>query len=161
MTNEEIARQKFEILLNAVEEANKQTETNENETAAQQQSLETFLQQELEAGDPIMEDLKAAAFEVLLLNPGSDRGDWAQTLVEQYGDQVIDAYGENPQEVYHGLSDLWDAPYYDHNSGLEYDFSEWAAAFSTEQSVQLYNHLTKALNEAKNALKQVKYNNAM
>ncbi len=149
MTNEEIAKQKYALLRQAVEEAGGQ---NEKETAAQQQSLETFLRQE-QGEDPIMEELKAAAFEVILLNPGCDRGDWAQTLVEQYGDQVIDAYGENPEEVYHALTDLWEAPYYDHNSGLEQDFSEWAATFSTEQSVQLYYHLTEALNKAKESKK--------
>ena len=89
-----------------------------------------------------MDELKASAFEVLLLNPGSDQGDWAQILVEQYGTEVVDAYGNNPDEVYAELADLWETPYLDKNSGLEYKFETWAMAFATEASVQMYYDLT-------------------
>lgn len=42
--------------------------------------------------DECLDELKAAAFEVLLLNPGSEMADWQQTLVLQYGTEVVDAY---------------------------------------------------------------------
>lgn len=93
--------------------------------------------------DPLVDELKAAAFEVLLLNPGSEQSDWAQILVEQYGTEVVDAYGNDPNEVYADLADLWESPYYDERSGLEYTFEEWAQALYTEQSVQMYHELTK------------------
>lgn len=99
--------------------------------------------------DPIMDELRAAAFEVLLLNPGSDQNDWAMTLIGQYGCNVVDAYGDNPPEVFHCLADLWDAPYYDPNSGLEYCFKEWALAFFTEEGVRMYYDLTGALDRMK------------
>lgn len=33
------------------------------------------------ATDPLMDELREAAFEYLLLNPGSDFGDWQQGLI--------------------------------------------------------------------------------
>lgn len=92
--------------------------------------------------DETLEELKADAFEVLLLNPGCDREEWKQTLVEQYGTEVVDAYGDNPPEVFALLDDLWESPYYDTRSGLEYDYKDWAEAFSTEAAVRLYYDLT-------------------
>ena len=91
--------------------------------------------------DETLDELKAAAFEVLLLNPGCDRGDWEQTLVEDYGTEVVDAYGNNPREVFALLDDLWESPYYDKASGLEKDYKEWAEAFATEQAVDVYYEL--------------------
>ena len=88
--------------------------------------------------DEMLEELKAAAFEVLLLNPGCDEGDWAKILVEQYGTEVVDAFGNNPPEVFALLADLWESPYYDHNSGLEYDYKTWAKALWTDASIQMY-----------------------
>lgn len=90
-----------------------------------------------------LEKLKAAAFEVLLLNPGSEQGDWSQILVEQYGTEVVDAYGNNPNEVFAELVDLWETPYCDKNSELEYTFNQWAEAFATEAAVQMYYDLTE------------------
>ena len=91
--------------------------------------------------DETLEELKAAAFEVLLLNPGCDRADWAKILVEEYGTEVVDAFGSNPREVYAELDDLWETTYWDHKSDLEYTFKQWAEAFATEASVQMYYDL--------------------
>jgi hypothetical protein len=55
-----------------------------------------------------MNELKAAAFEFLLLNPGSEFGDWQQGLIEQYPTEVVDTLGSNPEEVYAELADLWE-----------------------------------------------------
>ena len=90
-----------------------------------------------------LDELKAAAFEVLLLNPGCEQTDWANILIEQYGTEVVDAYGKDPAEAYASLADLWENPYFDTNSGLEYDFKTWAEAFSTDAAVQLYYDLTE------------------
>ena len=90
----------------------------------------------------MLEELKAAAFEVLLLNPGCEQSDWAKILVEQYGTEVVDAYGTDPEEAYASLADLWQSPYFDRNSGLEYDFKTWAEAFATDAAVQMYYDLT-------------------
>ena len=93
--------------------------------------------------DDTLEELKAAAFEVLRLNPGFEQSDWAKILVEQYGTEVVDAYGKDPAEAYASLEDLWESPYLDEVSGLEYDFKTWAEAFATDAAVQMYYDLTE------------------
>ena len=93
---------------------------------------------QLREQDSVLEEVKTAAFEALLLNPGSDFGDWEQILVKEYATEVIDANGENSEEVYEALSDLWETPYEDIASGLEYDFKDWAEAFATDESVRMY-----------------------
>lgn len=43
-------------------------------------------------------ELQDAAFEYLLLNPGSEFGDWKQGLISDYPTEVVDALGNNPEE---------------------------------------------------------------
>lgn len=88
--------------------------------------------------DETLDELKAAAFEVLLQNPGSEFGDWRQTLIYEYPSEVVDAYGGNPVDAEASLLDLWETPYKDTASGLEYTFSTWAEALNTEASVRMY-----------------------
>ena len=95
--------------------------------------------------DESLAELKASAFEVLLLNPGSEMADWQQTLVLQYGTELVDVYGRNPPEVYASLNNLWETPYEDKNSGLEYDYKTWAAAFATYEAVRMYYDLTSKM----------------
>ena len=94
--------------------------------------------------DPLMEELKDAAFEVLLTNPGSELGDWRQTLIEEYSAEVVDALGSDPADAYAGLADLWESGYHDPKTGIEQAFSEWAMAFANEYSVRLYYELVDA-----------------
>ena len=56
---------------------------------------------------------------------------------------MVDAYGNNPTEVFADLADLWESPYLDKNSGLEYYYKQWAQAFATDEAVQLYYDLIK------------------
>ena len=53
---------------------------------------------EFSTNNETLDELKAAAFEVLRLNPGCEQSDWAQILVKQYGTEVVDAYGKDPAE---------------------------------------------------------------
>ena len=96
------------------------------------------------ATDPLMTELREAAFEYLLLNPGSDFGDWQQGLISEYPDIVVDALGSNPYEAMSGLADLWESEYEDPKTGLWQDFKEWAEAFSNESAVGIYYHLVDA-----------------
>lgn len=121
MNKEDIAFRKMALLMKAVTTANEQDET--------------------------LEELKAAAFEVLLLNPGCEQSDWAKILVEQYATELTDAYGTNPADVYASLADLWESPYFDKNSGLEYDYKTWAEALWTDAAVQMYYDLIGQKNE--------------
>ena len=91
-----------------------------------------------------MDELKDAAFEYLLLNPGSDFGDWQQGLIQEYPTEVVGALGSNPGEVYADLADLWESEYEDPKTGLYQDFKEWAEAFATEKAVDIYYNLVDA-----------------
>lgn len=91
--------------------------------------------------DDTLDELKVAAFEALLFNPGSEQSEWTDTLISQYGMEVVDAYGKDPAEAYASLEALWESPYLDEVSGLEYTFSQWADAFATDASVQMYYDL--------------------
>lgn len=121
-TKEDIALRKLDLLMRSINKAQQET-------------------------DDTLEELKAAAFEVLRLNPGCEQSDWANILVGQYGTEVVDAYGKDPAEAYASLEDLWESPYLDEASGLEYDFKTWAEAFETDASVQMYYDFTRRKNE--------------
>lgn len=99
--------------------------------------------------NPLMDELKDAAFEYLLLNPGSEFGDWQQGLIEDYPTEVVDALGNDPADVYSSLADLWEDDYEDTKTGIEQSFSDWALTFATEQSVDIYYKLVEAKNEMK------------
>lgn len=98
---------------------------------------------------PLKGELQDAAFEYLLLNPGSDFGDWRQGLIEQYPAEVVDALGNNPDEVFAELSDLWESDYTDPKTGIEQKFSEWAMSFANEHAVGIYYFFVDACNELK------------
>ncbi|MCI7787007.1 MAG: hypothetical protein MR489_05360 [Prevotella sp.] len=154
-SKEDIAFRKLSMLMEAVTEANEretlknaaqptfisgvgQLSTNDEkiDCGASNEVSEVF------CGRCSLDELKAAAFEVLLLNPGCDQSDWTNILVEQYGTEVVDAYGKDPAEAYASLADLWESPYFDTNSGLEYDYKTWAKAFATEKSVMMYHDMS-------------------
>ena len=92
-----------------------------------------------------LEELKSSAFEALLLNPGSEFGDWQQELIDEYATEVVDAYGMDPEECMSQLADLWQTPYTDIASGLEYTFSTWAEAFCNVAAVQMYYDMIEKL----------------
>ncbi len=92
-----------------------------------------------------LDELKHVAFEAILLNPGSEFDDWQQTLIYEYPSEVVDAYGYDPEDVEASLSDLWETPYEDTASGLEYTFETWAQCFCNEAAVQLYYDMIEKL----------------
>lgn len=99
--------------------------------------------------DPLMDELKAAAFEYLLLNPGSEFEDWQNGLIEDYPTEVVDALGNNPNEVYSYLADLWGKEYLDPKTDMEQKFSEWAESFANESAVGIYYYLVDACTDLK------------
>lgn len=98
--------------------------------------------------DPLMDELKDAAFEYLLLNPGSEFGDWQQGLIQEYPTEVVDALGTNPHEVYSDLADLWESDYLDPKTGTCQKFSEWAMSFANEYAVGIYYCLVDACQQS-------------
>lgn len=99
--------------------------------------------------DPLMDELNEAAFEYLLLNPGSEFGDWKNGLTTEYPAEVVDAFGNNPVEVNSDLADLWECDYCDPKTGIEQKFSEWAMSFANEHSVGIYYFLVDACADLK------------
>lgn len=95
-------------------------------------------------GSSVMDEVRAAAFEYLLLNPGSDLCDWQQGMVEDFPSEVIDAFGDNPDEVFEELANLWETEYTDPATGLWMDLRDWAETFATERAVNLYYELVEA-----------------
>lgn len=89
-------------------------------------------------------ELKNAAFEYLLLNPGSEFGDWQQGLISEYPTVVVNALGTDPEDVYAALADLWENDYEDPKTGLDQKFSEWAMSFANEYAVGIYYFLVDA-----------------
>lgn len=97
--------------------------------------------------DPFLEELKEAAFEYLLLNPGSEFGDWQQGLISGYPTEVVDALGTNTEEVNAALADLWESDYEDPKTGIVQKFCEWAMSFANEYAVGIYYFLADACGE--------------
>ncbi len=89
-----------------------------------------------------LDEIKLHAFEILRDNPGWEHCNWRDLLIEEYGKELADFYG-SPDDVYSSLEDLWESPYYDKNSKLEYDFKDWAEAFATDASVHMYYDLIR------------------
>ena len=94
--------------------------------------------------DYFLDELKTAAFEYLLLNPGSEFGDWRKGLIEQYPAEVVDALGNNPYRVNADLADLWESEYADPKTDIEQKYSEWAMSFCNEYAVGIYYFLVDA-----------------
>lgn len=94
-------------------------------------------------------ELQEAAFEYLLLNPGSEFGDWQQGLISDYPTEVVDALGTNPEEVNAALADMWESDYEDPKTDIEQKFSEWAMSFANEHSVGIYYFLVDACADLK------------
>lgn len=90
-------------------------------------------------------ELKAAAWNILHENPGTEYGDWVAMLIEQYPAEIVDALGSRPEDVYAELSDMWDSmDYEDPETGEFHTFRDWAEYFATDRSVELYDRLTEA-----------------
>lgn len=95
--------------------------------------------------DEFTEELKQAGWDILHENPGTERGDWIYTLIEQYPTEVVDALGTNTMEVEALLCDWWDCmEYEDEETGFNERFRDWAEYFANECSVELYDLLVEA-----------------
>lgn len=92
---------------------------------------DALLLEEEESPD-FVEQLKASAFAIVKENPGIDRSEWIDELIRQYPTEVVDAYGTNPREVYHDLSDLWDMEYTDPETGEWNSFAGWSEYLATD-----------------------------
>ncbi|EJX00305.1 hypothetical protein EVA_11598 [gut metagenome] len=91
-----------------------------------------------------LDELKAAAFQTLLLHPGTTEcQDWIDILLEECGIEVVDAFGNDPGNVYASLFNLWEESYCDPATGIENSFHEWASVFATNHSLDSYYKLVE------------------
>lgn len=98
--------------------------------------VETFNNMRDEEATDFYGELKDAAWSVLHENPGFGFDKWMQTLMEQYPAEVVDALGNNPDEVYSDFADMWDSEdYEDAESGECHTFKDWAEYFATDRFV--------------------------
>lgn len=79
-----------------------------------------------------LQELRDAAWNIVKENPGIERQDWIDTLIRQYPTEVVDAYGTDPWEVNHSLSDLWEMEYTDPDTGGCNSFAGWSEYFATD-----------------------------
>ena len=86
--------------------------------------------------------LKEECFRILIHNPGCDQERWAQLLLDECGDLLIDACGPHQQLISDKVRRLWNSHYTDPRTGIEKPLSTWAQVFATPESVQLYHELT-------------------
>lgn len=87
--------------------------------------------------EELLNELHHAAFEVLLLHPGTTRDTWVQTLMEQYPTEVTDALGTDEQNARERLNKMWCEDYTD-TAGKTHSYADWAARFSTEEDISNY-----------------------
>lgn len=111
-------------------------------------AMETVKTEE-EAPDFIQE-LKDAAWNIVRENPGIERSEWIDTLIRQYPCEVVDAYGTNPPEVFHALSDLWEMEYTDPETGNYDSFAGWSDYLATDPDA-----LQEQLGRAKERIKEL------
>lgn len=87
--------------------------------------------------DEFLNELRNAAFEVLLLHPATTRETWVQTLMEQYPAEVTDALGTDTETTRERLKKMWHDTYTD-TAGETRSYAEWAALFATEENITEY-----------------------
>lgn len=85
----------------------------------------------------LLNELRNAAFEVLLLNPATTRETWVQTLMEQYPAEVADALGTDEEQFRERLNKMWGEDYTD-TAGETRSYADWAALFATENDITEY-----------------------
>ena len=87
--------------------------------------------------EDFLDELRNAAFEVMLLHPATTRETWVQTLMEQYPAEVIDALGTDEETTRERLEKMWGEDYTD-TAGETRSYADWAALLATESDITEY-----------------------
>lgn len=88
--------------------------------------------------DEFLNELRNAAFEVLLLHPATTRETWVQTLMEQYAMEVTDAIGTDEEKTRERLKKMWNDTYTD-TAGETRSYADWAALFASQEDITEYH----------------------
>lgn len=87
--------------------------------------------------EDFLDELRNAAFEVLLLHPATTRETWVQLLMEQYAMEVTDALGTDEETTRERLNKMWGEDYTD-TAGETRSYADWAALLATENDINNY-----------------------
>lgn len=87
--------------------------------------------------EELINELRNAAFEVLLLHLATTRDTWVQLLMEQYAMEVTDALGTDEKTTRERLNKMWGEDYTD-TAGVTRSYSDWAALFATDAAITEY-----------------------
>lgn len=89
--------------------------------------------------------LKQAAFNAIYKDGCEECGDWVDTLINCYSEEVVNVFGNNPFDVSAALEDLWTTmDYEDPRTGVCLTYRDWAIYFSCEFGHTIYDELIKA-----------------
>lgn len=109
---------------------------------------------------PELEALKEAAFSVLHDHEGCDRQDWIEWIIADHSEELTDAIGNDPYDVYPQLEDYWDSmDYEDPVTGLSFTYRDWAEYFANWEHRKVYDRLNEVceqLYEANRKLATIK-----
>lgn len=87
--------------------------------------------------------LEDNAFNILLSNPGYGKKELMNALMKNHKDLIIEAYGNQPDDIVESLMKLWDTSYCDIVHREEHTFKEWAIKFSSVKDTELYKEFTE------------------
>ena len=95
--------------------------------------------------DPLMDDLKKAAFSAIYKDACTDWQNWIDTLINCYSNEVVNALGDNPFDINAELEDMWNTvDYEDPQTGVCLTYQNWAEYFAGEFGHIIYDELIKA-----------------
>lgn len=98
---------------------------------------------------PEIKELKAAAFETILFFPGLDFQQWCQVLLKEYTEEVVDALGDDAQQVMNDLTELWTSSYTDPTTEICKKYCEWATILKNKEMIGNYYKLVEEANQKK------------
>ena len=95
--------------------------------------------------DPLMDDLKKAAFSAIYKDACTDCQNWIDTLINCYSNEAVNALGDNPFDINAELEDMWNTvDYEDPQTGVCLTYQNWAEYFAGEFGHIIYDELIKA-----------------
>lgn len=114
----------------------------DNDSAKRKYEILSRILEQADRMEEAGKELRKESFRILIDNPGCDHDRWAQLLLAECGDLLIDAYGTSAQLITDNIRRLWNSHYTDPRTGIEKPLRTWAQVFATPESVQLYYDLT-------------------
>ena len=136
---------KFVLLLASIEAAG--GELNEQQKAILERCRENGILPKKEPSTYMFtkDDLLKAGFELIIDNPGIERAEWAQAMIDCNAEIIDDVYGLD-MDTLAFLEDIWDCDdYEDPATGICLRMSDWASFFFESLAVEVYTELRRKI----------------